>query len=238
MKTTKSAAEIACTSVIVALFSHDFFAEGLMWEWATTWFASEADLLRFCGFWSFFGLLGGLEARFPAMLHSAERGQRWPTNLGLGLVNIAIVPLAPVSAIAATEWAHTARIGLLNTVETPWWMAALATLSICSLASYGVHVMMHKVPLLWKVHRVHHLDTHLDVSTTLRSHPLEIAVKLVVLVPVSIAFGLTPIIVITFQIFEALIDAFSHANVDLPHSLDRSLRWLLVHAEHAQHSSF
>src|SRR3954447_2518452 len=102
----------------VALFSHDFLRRGSMWEWATTWFASEADLLRFCGFWSFFGLLGGLEALFPAMLHSAERGQRWPTNLGLGLVNIAIVPLAPVSAMAATEWAHTARIGLLNTVET------------------------------------------------------------------------------------------------------------------------
>jgi len=107
-------------------------------------------------------------------------------------------------------------------------MAALATLSICSLASYGVHVLMHKVPLLWKVHRVHHLDTHLDVSTTLRSHPLEIAVKLVVLVPVSIAFGLTLIVVITYQIVEALVEAFSHANVNLPHSLDRSLRWLLV----------
>jgi sterol desaturase/sphingolipid hydroxylase (fatty acid hydroxylase superfamily) len=211
-----------------------------MWQWATTWLALEAEWLRFCAFWSFFALLGVLEALFPAMPHSAERSQRWPTNLGLGLVNMAIVPLAPVTTIAATEWAHTARVGLFNVVEAPWWMAALATLSMCSLASYGVHLLMHKVPLLWKVHRVHHLDTHLDVSTTLRSHPLEIAVKILVLVPISIVFGLTPVVVIAYQMIEGLVDAFSHANVELPHQLDRSLRWLLItpnmHSIH--HSSY
>ena len=66
-----------------------------MWEWGTTWLASEAELLRFCAFWSFFALVGGLEALFPAMLHSAERGQRWPTNLGLGLVNMGSCRLPP-----------------------------------------------------------------------------------------------------------------------------------------------
>lgn len=201
-----------------------------MWHWATptNWFSPEADLLRFVAFWSFFALLGGLEALFPAIAGPAERGQRWPTNLGLGLLNMMILPFAPLSAFAATEWAQTARVGFFNVVETPWLVAALATLATCSLVGYGVHVLMHKVPLLWKVHRVHHLDTHLDVSTTVRSHPLEIAVKVLVLVPVAIAFGLTPIVLIAYEMVEGLVDAFSHANIELPRSLDRALRWLII----------
>src|SRR5829696_8265865 len=166
------------------------------WVHPPNWFAPEAELLRFCFFWGFFALLGGLEVSFPAIVRSAQRGQRWPTNLGLGLVNMAILPLAPVSGIAAAEWAHTAGIGLLNVAEVPWLAAALATLAVRSFAGYGAHVLMHKFPLLWRVHRVHHLDTHLDVSTTFRSHPLELAVKVLVIVVVSIVFGLTPVVLI------------------------------------------
>src|SRR5215213_4700116 len=128
-----------------------------MWEWVQ-WFAFEADVLRLCAFWSFFAFLGALELVSPVLLQPAERGQRWPTNLGLGLLNMALIPFAPVSAIAATEWAHAAGFGLLNYFAMPLWPAALASLAFCSFAGYGAHVLMHKIPILWKVHRVHHLD--------------------------------------------------------------------------------
>ena len=69
----------------------------IMWDWIhpTNWFASEADLLRFCGLWGFFALLGAFEALFPAMMQRPERSERWPANLGLGLMGMAIAPLPP-----------------------------------------------------------------------------------------------------------------------------------------------
>jgi sterol desaturase/sphingolipid hydroxylase (fatty acid hydroxylase superfamily) len=201
-----------------------------MWDWVhpANWFASEADLLRFCGLWGFFVLLGAFEALFPAIMQPPERGRRWPANLGLGLVTMAIAPLPPLFATVAAEWAQKAGVGLFNSLNTNWPAAALATVAICSLATYGFHVLMHKVPLLWNVHRVHHLDTHLDVSTTLRSHPLELAAKTLVVVPVSVVFGLTPAMIILYETIQSFIDVFSHTNVELPHRVDRALRWLIV----------
>jgi sterol desaturase/sphingolipid hydroxylase (fatty acid hydroxylase superfamily) len=197
-------------------------------------------LLRFFGFWSVFALLALMEVLFPAMLHRPDRTERWPTNIGLGLVNMAIVPLAPLSGVAAAEWAHRAGTGLFNLVETPWLAVALATIAIRSFAGYALHVLVHKVPFLWRVHRVHHLDTKLDVSTTLRSHPLEIALKLLVIVPVVIVFGLNAAVLIAYEVVEALTDTFSHANLELPRSLDSALCWLIItpnmHSIH--HSSY
>src|SRR4051794_22232994 len=120
----------------------------MMWDWVhpTRWFASEADLLRFSGLWAFFALLGLFEALFPAMMQRPERSERWPANLGLGLLGMAIAPLPPLSATMAAEWAQKAGIGLFNFLDVGW-PAALATVAVCSLATYALHVLMHKIPL-------------------------------------------------------------------------------------------
>ena len=158
-------------------------------------------------------------------------------ELGLGLVNIVIVPFAPVSAHSGDGMGAHSPSAFSTSLRPHGGGRSRDALDMQS-RRYGVHVLMHKVPLLWKVHRVHHLDTHLDVSTTLRSHPLEIAVKVLVLVPVSIAFGLTPIVVIAYQMVEGLVDAFSHANIELA-SLIRSLVAVVArHTEYAQHPPF
>src|SRR5256885_619719 len=79
----------------------------------------------------------------------------------------------PVSTLPAAQWAANHGIGLFNLVTLPWWLAAIATLAVRSFADYGTHVAMHKMSVLWRLHRIHHLDTHLDVSTSLRAHPLD-----------------------------------------------------------------
>jgi sterol desaturase/sphingolipid hydroxylase (fatty acid hydroxylase superfamily) len=88
------------------------------------------------------------------------------------------MPLIGAGEPTLLRLSRSGRHGGLDSPPLAIMPAPLATLALCSLAAYGAHVFMHKVPLLWKVHRVHHLDTHLDISTTLRSHPLEMAVKL------------------------------------------------------------
>jgi sterol desaturase/sphingolipid hydroxylase (fatty acid hydroxylase superfamily) len=91
----------------------------------------------------------------------------------------------------------------------PEWIAALCTLVVSSLAGYLVHVVMHKVPLLWRLHRVHHLDTHLDISTTLRHHPAELVVSVLVMVLVALAFGLSPWVVVLYEVTEGVVALIS-----------------------------
>ena len=191
------------------------------------------DMIWFAAFWGLLILLSGLELSMPAFEQPPDRLDRWPTNFSLGLMNMTLAPLAPVSAVWGAEWAHNQGVGILNQFSGnqfsgAWWAAVVATLAIRSLAGYAFHVLMHKIPLLWRVHRVHHFDTHLDVSTSLRSHPVEVVAMLIIMLPVAIAFGLTPWVLIAYEIVDGLSGVLSHANLRLPQTLDRSVRWLFV----------
>jgi sterol desaturase/sphingolipid hydroxylase (fatty acid hydroxylase superfamily) len=197
------------------------------------WFKTDGDMIWFASFWGLLILLSGLEVLIPAFEQPPERLDRWPTNFSLGLVNMTVAPLAPVSAVWAAEWAHSHGSGVLNQFSgnefsSAWWLAVVATLAIRSLAGYAFHVLMHKIPVLWRVHRVHHFDTHLDVSTTLRSHPVEFVAMLVIMLPVTIAFGLTTWVLAAYEIIDGLSGVLSHANLRLPPTLDWSVRWLFV----------
>jgi sterol desaturase/sphingolipid hydroxylase (fatty acid hydroxylase superfamily) len=201
---------------------------------------SNSDLIAIFVFWGSLAILGALEVLIPAFQRSPDRLERWPTNIILGVVTITIVPLAPVSALWGAYWAYTHGIGLLNQVDHPWWIAVVVTLAVRSLSGYVDHVVMHKVPFLWRLHRVHHLDTHLDVSTSLRSHPAELATNIVTMVPAAIAFGLAPWVLLVYELVDSIVGALSHANLRIPEFLDRPLRWVMVtpnmHCLH--HSSY
>jgi sterol desaturase/sphingolipid hydroxylase (fatty acid hydroxylase superfamily) len=203
-------------------------------------FLLDADALWFFAYWGILALFAGLEALAPAFQAPPQRERRWPINLGLGVINILLVPLAPVSAVWGAQWAQSQGIGLLNSVGGPRWIAVIATFAIRDFAGYIVHVLMHKVWLLWRMHRVHHFDTQIDVSTSLRHHPLEFAATFLAMVPLAIAFGLDPWALALYEIVLSAIDAYSHANLRLPERLDRPLRWVLVtpnmHCLH--HSSY
>ncbi len=194
-------------------------------------------------FWASLAVLAGLEALIPQG-PAADRDLRWPTNFTLGAFNMAALPLIPVSAVVAAQWAEGNGIGLLNVLKLPdpwWWLVVpAATVLIRSLSSYLMHVALHKIPMLWRVHRVHHFDMAIDISTGLRSHPAEFVLALLVAVTVSVAFGLDPGTLIAYEITDLVFSLFSHANIRLPTWLDALLRpvfvtprWHLVH-----HSSY
>ncbi len=208
-----------------------------LWE-NVTW--TDADLIWFALFWGSLAILGALEVLIPAFQHSPERLDRWPTNFGLGAINSIMLPLAPVSAVWGATWANTHGIGFCNQIAHPWWIAVAVTLVMRSLAGYLVHVLMHKVPLFWRLHRVHHLDTHLDISTSLRSHPAEHVVNLAIIVPAAIVFGMTPWVLVIYELADAIVSVISHANLRVPEGLDKWLRSIFVtpnmHSLH--HSSY
>lgn len=210
-------------------------------ESLSSWLSSETgEVAWFFVYWGFLALLAGLEFLIPAFQQPALREQRWPTNLGLGVLSMALAPLAPVSVVWGAQWAQSHEQGLLNQVGGPWWIAVTATFVIRSFVGYVLHLLTHKVPLFWRLHRVHHLDTHVDVTTTLRTHPLEFALAFLILLPLTIAIGLTPWVLVVYEIVLGVGGLLSHANLRLPERLDRSLRWIFVtpnmHCLH--HSSY
>src|SRR5262249_1304713 len=182
----------------------------------------------FIGFWLFVGFLFVLETLVPAFQRQAERSYRWPTNLGFGLINVGLVAFGPLSTISATVWTNRNGIGLLNQVPVPLWVSMGCTLIVYSLTNYLIHVMEHKMPWWWRIHRVHHLDTHLDLSTSQRHHPLELIINVLILVAVTIGFGLTSSLLIIYEAADATLNFFSHANIRLPERLDRIVRWVFV----------
>src|SRR4029077_4000228 len=188
-------------------------------EWVqryVTWFGSTTNIAWFAGFWLFISFIFGLETWVPAFQQQPERAYRWPTNFGFGLINWGLAAMAPISAISAAEWASRTGVGVFNQVAMPLWVSMCGSLAVYSLTGYLVHLVEHKSPWLWRIHRVHHLDTHLDVSTSQRHHPLELVANVLILVAVTIVFGLTASILIIHEMVNALIDFFSHANVRLP----------------------
>jgi sterol desaturase/sphingolipid hydroxylase (fatty acid hydroxylase superfamily) len=199
--------------------------------WATDWFVIYCIALA---------ALAAFEMFMPAFQYAPQRHQRWPTNIGIGLLNIGLVTLAPVTAVAGAQWAETKGFGLLNVLAPPGWVAVIATFAISSFVSYVFHVSMHKVRLFWRMHRVHHSDTHLDISTSLRNHPLEVVAVLSTSLLSAIFFGLNPLALAAFELIEWFTNAVSHANLRLPERIDRPLRWLFVtpnmHCLH--HSSY
>lgn len=192
------------------------------------WLWSNRMAVWFYCFCSFLVLLAFLEARMPAFGQPPQREHRWPTNFGLGFINILLVTLAPITAVLAAQWAQDNGTGLFNAIATPWWIATIATVVVRSLAGYLLHVVLHKAPLLWPVHRVHHADTHLDVSTAIRSHPLELVLLFCTTVPLAVLLGFDPVALIVYESAEAVWALVHHANIRFPDRLDRVLRWFVV----------
>jgi sterol desaturase/sphingolipid hydroxylase (fatty acid hydroxylase superfamily) len=203
----------------------------MLGEWAqryATWFGSAANAGWFVSFWLFVAVLISLETLVPAFQRRPDRNERWPTNFGLGVMNASLMLIMPISTISVAEWASQAGVGILNEIAVPAWLSISSTLVVYSLTVYLIHIIEHKTPWLWRLHRVHHLDTHLDVSTSQRHHPLELIVNVLILVIVTIVFGLSSSVVLIYETMNAIIDFFSHANVRLPGSVDRVVRWMFV----------
>ena len=185
--------------------------------------------IRLAAFVAVFAAVALWEALAPRRKRSFERRARWPHNLGLLLVDVALVRVfAPGAAIAVAMTAAGSGWGLLSALALPGWAAIAAGIALLDLAIYFQHVMFHAVPALWRLHRVHHADLDFDVTTGARFHPMEILISTAIKCAAIAALGAP---VISVFVFEMLLNAtamFNHANASLPQRLERWLRWLVV----------
>ena len=183
-------------------------------------------LAAFCGV---FALMATWEFIEPRRTQTIGRGWRWPNNLGVVVVDILLVRiLFPTTAVGLALVADVHRIGLFNVVPLPTWIGVAASILLLDLAIYFQHVLFHAVPVLWRLHRMHHADLDIDVSTGLRFHPIEIVLSMVIKLTVVVALGAPPIAVFIFEILLNATSMFNHSNVRIAEGFDRVLRWLVV----------
>ena len=192
------------------------------------WVMTHADLAQYVIYFSLVASFGAWEALRPGHPAVTARLRRWPTNFAMTLLNVVIPPLVPLSGIAAARWAQANHVGLLNVVPLGVASGIVITLVLRSLASYINHVLMHKVPVLWRLHRVHHSDTMLDVSTTVRFHPLEFAPGLAVQLPIIVAGGLSPWVLMAYELLDIGVNVVTHANVRWTRSAETAVELLFA----------
>lgn len=148
---------------------------------------------------------------------------RMVTNFGLMLLTSGLGLLIPFSSLLAAAWAQENGIGLFNQVAAPWPVVLLGALLSRTFVSYWLHRAYHAVPLLWRLHRVHHSDTHVDLSLGLRQHPLDYPLRLGAFVAATILFGLPLWAVAMVDLFLLATNLWEHLDARMPERAERML---------------
>jgi len=170
-----------------------------------------------------------LEVMLPRRGRSQGRATRWTGNLGVVVIaNVLARLLLPVTVVGAALLAEARGIGLLRMLDVPYWAAVVISVILLDLVVYWQHVIFHHVPMLWRLHRMHHADLDFDATTGIRFHPLEILVSIVVKAGVVVIVGVPAVGVVIFEVLLNASAMFNHSNTKLPLGLDRVLRRVLV----------
>ena len=186
-------------------------------------------VLRLGCFASVFVVMCLWEIVSPRRPLSVSKLQRWTHNIGLLFFNSLVLRvLFPAAAVGIAYTAAESGWGLFNRVDLPYWLEVLVAVLLLDLAIYLQHMLMHRVPLLWRLHRVHHADLDIDMTTGSRFHTLEIIVSMLIKWVVIFLLGPALLAVLIFETLLNGMAVFNHANVRLPATIDRLLRLLLI----------
>lgn len=165
----------------------------------------------------------------PRRRLTAGRRPRWPGNLGILAIDIiAVRLLVPTAAVGVAVIAATRGWGLFAALGLPGWAAIPLGVIALDLVIYTQHVVFHHVPLLWRLHRMHHADLDIDVTTGVRFHPLEILLSLAIKMAAVVTLGVPAPAVLIFEVLLNATSMFNHSNVALPLWLEPIARWIVV----------
>jgi sterol desaturase/sphingolipid hydroxylase (fatty acid hydroxylase superfamily) len=185
--------------------------------------------LRLASFIAIFAVVGLWELAAPRRALTVSKRMRWSANLGLVALNTVLLRLLfPLAAVGMAAFATANGWGLLNHFHLPFWLAVPLAVIAMDFVIWLQHVMVHAVPVLWRLHQVHHADLDYDLTTGARFHPIEIGLSMLIKFATITVLG-PPVLAVV--IFEALLNAtamFNHGNIRLPATMDRLLRWFVV----------
>lgn len=185
--------------------------------------------IRIVTFTIAFAILASLEIIQPRRRSNAYRKHRWAGSWVIFLIGAFVARiLVPGGLAALAMWAHINNIGIFNFVSLNQVFEFVIAIIVLDLAVWAQHYVTHKIPFLWRLHRVHHSDIHVDVTTALRFHPLEILFSILWKVVIVISFGFSALAVLWFEIILNASAQFNHSNIRIPTRLDKVLRLFIV----------
>jgi len=176
-----------------------------------------------------FTLVAVWEVLSPRRALTLSRALRWSSNLGLVVLNTALLRLLfPIAAVGVAAFCAGNGWGVLNHFQLPFWLAVPLAVIAMDFVIWLQHVMVHAVPLLWRLHQVHHADPDYDLTTGARFHPFEIALSMLIKFATITVLGPPVLAVVIFEVMLNATAMFNHGNIRLPAAVDGVLRCILV----------
>ena len=180
------------------------------------WSSPTAQFLAFGAMGAVFGVIALVELLAPRRRLEQSKARRWTTNLALFAIDtVAVRVLVPLLLVGMAAWAGERGWGLFNALLLPWWVEFVAAIVLLDLALWVQHLATHRVPFLWRMHRVHHADRDFDVTTGARFHPFEIVLSMLYKMAVVAALGPAVAAVFAFELLFNLHTMLTHANFGL-----------------------
>ncbi len=185
--------------------------------------------IRLGFFFGIFAVMALWEIVAPRRALTVSKAVRWANNLGLVFVNSLVLRiLFPAAAVGVAAFTAEQGWGLLNYYPLPFALSVVLAVVAMDFIIYLQHVLVHAVPVLWRLHRVHHADLDYDVTTGARFHPIEIILSMLIKFATILVLGPPIVAVVIFEVVLNAMAMFNHGNVCLPIGLDRVLRLLVV----------
>ncbi len=185
--------------------------------------------IRLSFFFGIFAVMAVWELIAPRRGLTVSKTVRWVNNLGIVFLNTFVLRLLfPAAAVGMAAFASNQGWGLFNHYETPFWFAVAVSVVTMDFVIYLQHVMVHAVPALWRLHRVHHADLDYDVTTGARFHPIEIILSMLIKFATIAVLGPPVVAVVIFEVLLNATALFNHGNVSIPRGIDRLLRLFVV----------
>ena len=186
-------------------------------------------LIRAGCFFGIFAVMAVWEVLAPRRALTVSKAVRWANNLGLVFFNSFILRLMfPAAAVGMAAFTSEQGWGIFNYYDVSPVVAVVASVVAMDFIIYLQHIMVHAVPMLWRLHRVHHADLDFDVTTGARFHTFEIILSMLIKFATIAVLGPPIVAVVIFEVVLNATAMFNHSNVRLPPGLDRLLRWIVV----------
>ncbi|WP_260292073.1 sterol desaturase family protein [Sedimenticola hydrogenitrophicus] len=193
------------------------------------WILANEVSIRLSFFFGIFAAVALWEVLAPRRVLMLSRGGRWSSNLGLVVLNSVVLRLLfPAAAVGVAALAEQQGWGLLNLYRLPDLFTVVIAVVALDFVIWLQHVMVHAIPLFWRLHRVHHADLDYDLTTGARFHPLEIILSMLIKFAAILVLGPPVLAVVIFEVLLNATSMFNHGNIRIPERIDRVLRLFLV----------
>lgn len=193
------------------------------------WLMANETIIRMSFFFGIFSIMAVWEIKRPRRRLIVSKLTRWTNNIALVFLNSILLRLVfPAAAVGVAAFAAEHEWGLFYYYDIPFFFVVLLTVIAMDFIVYLQHVLVHAVPMLWRLHRVHHADRDYDVTTGARFHPFEILISMLIKFSTIVVLGAPVVAVIIFEIILNAMAMFNHGNIKLPDNIDKVLRRFVV----------